>query len=183
MMALVRLLGELVAGGARRLLVVPKLIIGVLILASIALNFANVIARYVFLAPIAWAEEVMIFVMIWCVFMGVILVAWDGTHLRMDLLSSILPRPWKEIVNFVTWAAAVGICGFVSVQSWDATSLFYRLGAKSVIAGIPMVVPHGAITLGFICLTIVFALRFRQYLTGRFDAQAGARGEMDLSPE
>ncbi len=170
-------------GVARGLLAVPKIIIGVLILGSIGLNFVNVIARYVFLAPIPWAEEVMIFVMIWCVFMGVILVAWDGTHLRMDLLSAILPSPWKEIVNFVTWASAVGICAFVSVQSWDATSLFARMGAKSVIAGIPMVVPHAAITLGFICLTIVFVVRVRQYLTGRFDAQAGARGEMDLSPE
>jgi TRAP-type C4-dicarboxylate transport system permease small subunit len=168
---------------ARWLLAIPKLIIGALILASIVLNFANVIARYLFLAPIPWAEEIMIFIMIWCVFVGVILVAWDGTHLRMDLLSSILPSPWKEIVNFVTWAAAVGICGFVAVQSWDATALFDRMGAKSVIAGIPMVVPHAAITLGFVALTVVFVVRVRQYLTGRFDAQAGARGEMDLSAE
>ncbi len=168
---------------ARWLLAVPKLLIGVLILASIGLNFANVIARYLFLAPIPWAEEVMIFIMIWCVFMGVILVAWDGTHLRMDLLSSILPSPWKEIVNFITWVAAVGICAFVSVQSWHASALFERMGAKSVIAGIPMVVPHGAITLGFIALTVVFVVRVRQYLSGRFDAQAGARGETEISAE
>ncbi len=168
---------------ARWLLAVPKLVIGVLILASIGLNFANVVARYVFLAPIPWAEEIMIFIMIWCVFVGVILVAWDGAHLRMDLLSSTLPSPWKEIVNFVTWAASVGICAFVAVHSWRATALFERMGAKSVIAGVPMVVPHAAITLGFVALTVVFVVRVRQYLSGRFDAQAGARAETDLSAE
>ena len=168
---------------ARCLLAVPKLLIGALILVSILLNFANVVARYLFLSPIPWAEEIMIFIMIWCVFMGVILVAWDGTHLRMDLLSSTLPSPWKETVNFVTWASAVGICGFVSVYSWRATELFDRMGAKSVIAGIPMVVPHAAITLGFVALTVVYLVRVRQYLSGRFDAGSGARGEMDMSAE
>lgn len=175
--------GDRPSAAARFLLGVPKILIGALILLSILLNFANVVARYLFLAPIPWAEEIMIFIMIWCVFMGVILVAWDGTHLRMDLLSSTLPSPWKEVVNFVTWLAAVVICGFVSIQSFHATELFDRMGAKSVIAGVPMVIPHAAITLGFVALTVVFVVRFRQYLAGRFNAQSGARGEMDMSAE
>ena len=70
-----------------RLMAVPRFLVAALILTSIAINFANVIGRYVFFSPIIWAEEVMIFIMVWCVFIGAVLVTWDGRHLRMDLLA------------------------------------------------------------------------------------------------
>ena len=60
-----------------KFMTVPRVIIGALILFSIALNFANVIGRYVFFSSIIWAEEVMIFIMVWCVFIGAILVSYD----------------------------------------------------------------------------------------------------------
>jgi TRAP-type C4-dicarboxylate transport system permease small subunit len=157
----------------RRFLAVPKAIIASLILVSIAINFVNVVARYAFGDPIAWAEEIMIFIMIWCVFIGAILVSWDGSHLKMDLFSVTLPSPWKEILNFVTTAVMLAICGFVALQSYDASMLFARLGQKSVVAELPMVIAHGAITLGFFALTIVVAVRFRRYVAGSFGTGSG----------
>jgi TRAP-type C4-dicarboxylate transport system permease small subunit len=157
----------------RHFLAVPKAIIASLILFSIALNFVNVVARYAFGDPIAWAEEIMIFIMIWCVFIGAILVSWDGSHLKMDLLSATLRTPWKETLNFAMTAVMLVICGFVALQSYDASMLFARLGQKSVVAELPMVIAHGAITIGFFALTIVVAVRFRRYVVGSFGVGSG----------
>jgi TRAP-type C4-dicarboxylate transport system permease small subunit len=171
--------GDLRPGGrdagpvVRYFLAVPKTIIASLILVSIALNFVNVVARYAFGDPIAWAEEVMIFIMIWCVFIGAILVSWDGSHLKMDLISVTLRAPWKQALNSVTTAVMLGICGFVALQSYDASMLFARLGQKSVVAELPMAIAHGAITLGFLALTVVVAVRFRSYVVGSFGAGSG----------
>ncbi len=155
-----------------RAMVVPRIIIGSLILISIAINFANIIGRYVFFAPIIWAEEVMIFIMAWCVFLGAALVTWEGRHLRMDLLSSTLKSPWREAINLIAVLGLIAATGLVAVQSWEAVSLFARYGQKSTTAGIPMVVPHAALLIGFGLMCLAAMVRFRAYLTGAFETEA-----------
>src|SRR4051812_26024734 len=96
----------------------PRLLLGTLILAGIAINFANVVGRYVFGTPIVWAEEVLVFIMIWCVFVGAVLVTWEGRHIKMDLVSAKLAPPWRQIVNALGALGFVLVCVFVIVQSW-----------------------------------------------------------------
>ena len=43
----------------------PRAILGALMLAGIAINFANVIGRYLFGQALFWAEETMVFITIW----------------------------------------------------------------------------------------------------------------------
>jgi len=155
-----------------RLMVVPRFIVAALILASITLNFANVIGRYVFFSPIVWAEEVMIFIMIWCVFIGSVLVTWDGRHLRMDLLANIIPSPWREAVNFIAATGFLVIAAVVVSQSWIAVSLFANLGQRSTTAGVPMVIPHAALLIGFALMFVCVAVRFRAYVAGALGSEA-----------
>lgn len=159
-------LWDRVIGAVARVMAVPRAIIAALILFSIALNFANVVGRYVFLSPIIWAEEVMIYIMVWCVFIGAILVTWDGRHLRMDLLSANLGSPWREIVNLVTTCVFLVVCGFIVVQSYKAVSLFARLGQKSTVADVPMVIPHAALLIGFALMLVCIVVRFRAHVLG-----------------
>ena len=144
----------------------PRLIIGSLILFGIAVNFANVLGRYLFLAPIVWAEEIMIYSMVWMVFIGAVLVSWDGHHLKMDFFSIMLPSPFKEIMNFTGVACFLLVSIFVLPQTFTVTELMFRLDQRSVVAEIPMVIPHFAILLGFTMMFIVIVWRFRRLMTG-----------------
>ena len=144
----------------------PRLIIGSLILFGIAVNFANVLGRYLFLAPIVWAEEIMIYSMVWMVFIGAVLVSWDGHHLKMDFFSIMLPSPFKEIMNFTGVACFLIVSIFVLPQTFTVTELMFRLDQRSVVAEIPMVIPHFAILLGFTMMFIVIVWRFRRLMTG-----------------
>jgi len=155
-------------------LTVPRTIIGVAILGSIAINFANIVGRYVLLAPIIWAEEIMIYINVWCVFIGCILVTWDGRHLKMDLFSVMLKSPWKEIVNTLTAVGFVLICIFVVLQSWTVSGMMARLDQRSVVAEIPMVVPHAAVLIGFGAMLIVLLYRIRSYIVGAFGSDVEA---------
>jgi TRAP-type C4-dicarboxylate transport system permease small subunit len=152
------------------LLTVPKGILGTLILVGIAVNFANVVGRYVFFAPIIWAEEAMIFIMVWTVLSGAILASWDGGHLKMDFFSIMLPTPWKEILNFSSTTIFLMVCVFVLPQSFKVVDLMARLDQRSVILGMPMVIPHFAILLGFFLMFVAVAVRFRMYVTGSLDS-------------
>lgn len=145
---------------------VPRVVVGVLILAGIAVNFANVIGRYVFLQPLIWADEAMVYIMVWTVFTGAVLVSYEGQHLKMDFFSIMLPSPFKEIMNFAGVVCFLLVCIFVLPQTYTVTELMYRLDQRSVVAEIPMVIPHFAILLGFIMMFIVIVWRFRRLVTG-----------------
>ena len=143
-----------------------RAILGLLILAGVALNFANVVGRYVFFAPIIWAEEVLVFIMIWCVMLGATLVTWDNQHLRMDAVHHLTPprvRRWLNLVGTVAFLVA-GV--FVLLQSLRVLLLAAATGQRSVVAEIPMVVPFAAIPLSFAIIVGMLVWRFRRFVRG-----------------
>lgn len=144
----------------------PRLIIGVLILVSIGINFANVIGRYVYLSPIVWAEEIMIYIMVWITFAGAVLVTWRNRHLSMDMFTIMLPQRWRRIVNVGTALAFIAVCIFAIVQSWHVVALFYATGQVSVVAEVPMVIPHAAPLFGFALMLLAVLVRFRSRIEG-----------------
>ena len=146
----------------------PRAVAAVLILAGIAINFANVISRYLFDFALFWAEEIMVFLIVWCVFLGAVAVAFNGAHLKMDLVSARIPSPWKEFINGAAAIAFVACCLFVAVQSWKAVQLFAEGGDVSVTASVPMVIPHVALFIGIVLMVLAVLVRLRAYLRNRF---------------
>ena len=151
-----------------------RLIVGVAIFVAIAINFANIVGRYIFLAPIIWAEEILIFIMIWCVFIGSILVSWEGRHIKMDLLSEMMKGPVRITNNSVIVLVTIAVCIFAFLQSYTVTGLMNRLDQRSVVAEIPMTVPHIALALGFVGMLLASVFRIRSYVTGAFGSEIEA---------
>ena len=162
---------------------VPQAIVGVLILAGIAVNFANVIGRYVFLQPLIWADETMVYIMVWTVFMGAVLVSFEGQHLKMDFFSIMLPSPWKQIVNGIAASSFLAVCVFVVPQTWTVVKLVWNFGQRSVVAEIPTVIPHFALLLGFALMFLAVVLRFRSYVKGEFAGELVQRYGSDESDD
>jgi TRAP-type C4-dicarboxylate transport system permease small subunit len=152
-------------------MVLPRIIIGVVILAGILINGGNVIGRYVYLAPIIWAEEIMIYGMVWTVFIGAVLVTWDSRHLKMDLLSTTLPSPYKEILAGLGVVMFLVVCAIVVPQNWTVFSMMYRLDQRSIVAEIPMSIPHFALLLGFVMMFLAVAVRFRRQISGNLETE------------
>jgi TRAP-type C4-dicarboxylate transport system permease small subunit len=140
--------------------------LGVLILAGVALNFANVVGRYVFLAPIIWAEEVLVFIMVWCVMLGATLVTWEDQHLRMDALHHLTPPRVHRWLGLGTTLAFLLVGVFVLAQSLRLLALAAETGQRSVVADIPMVVPFAAIPLSFAIIVAMLVWRVRRLLRG-----------------
>ena len=93
---------------------------------AIAVNFANVVARYVFLASIYWADEVMVFLAIWSIFLAAAAVTYDGRHLTMDLFSARLSPRWRPRAQ--AFVAAVCFATFVLMawQSFEVVRMLAR---------------------------------------------------------
>jgi TRAP-type C4-dicarboxylate transport system permease small subunit len=164
----------------RIFLTVPRLVVGMLFFLTLGLNFANVVGRYLFSSPIMSAEEILTYCMIWCIFLGAVLVTWEGRHLRMDLLFLVLPpmvRRWLSVVSLVVVAV---VCLMVAVASVEVVALIGRNGENSVVAGIPMVIPYFVLPLGFGLMSLAIVVRFRTLVR---DAEAGRSEITDLVEE
>jgi TRAP-type C4-dicarboxylate transport system permease small subunit len=156
------------------LLRVVRAVLGTLILVGVLLNFANVVGRYLFFRPIMWAEEVLVFIMVWCVLLGATIVTWEGRHLRMDAFYNLAPPRARRALNAFTTLVFLGVAIFVLVQSLAVTSLIARNGQRSVVAEIPMAVPYAAIPVSFALIVLFILWRFRTFVRADLQAVAGS---------
>jgi TRAP-type C4-dicarboxylate transport system permease small subunit len=148
---------------------IPFAICGVLLLTAVAINIANVVGRYVFDAPVSWAEEVMSYGIIWGVFIAVAAVTYQGNHLRMDLLVLSVRGLFAQALGALTVMLIVACAGFVIVQSFQIVRLYATTWETSMGARIPLVYAHAALLVGFFLMALAVIVRARSYLTGKFD--------------
>ncbi|HEX2545983.1 MAG TPA: TRAP transporter small permease [Ramlibacter sp.] len=139
----------------------PHQVLAALMVTGVALNGANVVGRYFFASPIFWAEEVMVYLMVWGIFVGLVAVTFDREHICMDLLSSRLPPRWLRVRDLLVTLVLFACCLFVAAQSWKVLTLFLQTGAVSASAGLPKAIPHAALLVGFALAALAAVVRIR----------------------
>ncbi len=145
--------------GAQGVMHVIRIASGVLLVGSVAVNFANIIGRYFLSVSIPWAEEVMLFLMIACVFLNCGLVGWSGRQIRMDAFVSLLPPRPRAIVETVCELVVVATCLVLAALSWPVVSMLAELDERSQAANIPLVLPQGMMPIGFLIMAFLIAIR------------------------
>jgi TRAP-type C4-dicarboxylate transport system permease small subunit len=133
---------------------IPRAAIGAVILIAIAINFANIVGRYLFLAPLDWAEEVLSFLVIWGVCLGASAVTYDNRHLDMNLFTGGFSPKLRAVLEIAKVVTLVGFALFTAVNAWTIVALMQSNGQVSVTAGIPMTVPYAAFVAGFALIAI-----------------------------
>ena len=151
-----------------------RVIVGAAIFVSIGINFANIAGRYLFNEPLVWAEEILSYLMVWSVFLGAVLVTWEGRHIKMDLISASIRSPAREILNAITVAVFAGVCAFMVVQSWTVVSMSRQIDQRSVAAEIPIALAHAGVLLGFSGMLAAVLLRLPQYVRNVFGSETAA---------
>lgn len=135
------------------------LLLGALMLGIVVLNCANVAGRYLFLAPVPAADELMTFGMVWGVFLGAGLVTLRGDHLRMGLLTDLARPALGRALDRAACLALVVVPGFVAWHSLDYLDMLGTIGLTSMSAGLPMAWIHAAIPIGFALVMLAALLR------------------------
>ena len=133
---------------------IPRAAIGAIVLIAIAINFANIVGRYVFLAPLDWAEEVLSFLVIWGVCLGASAVTYDNRHLDMNLFAGGFSPKLRTALEAAKVVALVGFALFTAVNASTIVALMQQNGQVSVTAGVPMTVPYAAFVAGFALIAV-----------------------------
>lgn len=138
----------------------PLALAAALLAIGVGINFVNAIGRYLFQSALFWAEEAMVYLAIWSIFLAAIAVAYDRAHLTMDFFSASLPSRWKRVADAVMTLTAVIVCLFMATQSYTLLRTLIRNGQNSIALELPMVVPQASLTTGFVMIAGAVIARF-----------------------
>jgi C4-dicarboxylate transporter DctQ subunit len=154
---------DIILRGVRGFVAVLRVLAGVLLVMSVALNFANVIGRYFFNASFYWAEEVMLFLMVGCVFLGNGAVAWSGRQIRMDVVVGMMPAKVREALHLFSELVLIATAMTIVVFSWPVILDLYNFDQRSQSAEVPLYIPQALIPIGLSIMALLVVVRL---LTG-----------------
>ena len=119
-----------------------------LLLIAIALNFANIVGRYIFNAPIASAEEVMLFLLVAVVFLGNSVVAWENRQIRMDVVLHALPTGFRRFFEVLADLAMIAVSVTLIVFAWPVIDMLAEFDQRSQAANVPLYIPQSLVPIG-----------------------------------
>lgn len=78
--------------------------------------FAQVVLRYVFDAPLAWAEESAVLLFAWLIFLGAALVQASDSHLSIDMLRAVAGPRLALALDLLRLAVVAGCSAVLIYQ-------------------------------------------------------------------
>jgi len=164
---------EAVLKAVRWLLMLTRAAAGIFLISSVAINFANIIGRYFFSVSIPWAEEIMLFLMVGCVFTGCCAVAWEGRQIRMDVVIGMMPPKLRDFFNLLSELVLIAAGATVTIFAWPVITQLAAFDERSQAANFPLVIPQAMIPVGYSLMALLVAVRLltrRRPGAGRADA-------------
>jgi len=150
---------DAVLRGVSALIWVLRVAAGILLASSVALNFANVIGRYFFSTSIYWAEEIMLFLMVGCVFFGNGVVAWSGRQIRMDVVVAKLPEKARRALDLFSELVLIATALTIVAWAWPVVHDLYAFDQRSQAADFPLYIPQALIPIGLSIMALLAAVR------------------------
>jgi TRAP-type C4-dicarboxylate transport system permease small subunit len=144
---------------AAALIMALKIAAGAMLIASVGINFANIIGRYFLSVSLSWAEEAMLFLMIGCVFLAAGPVGFMGRHIRMDVVVSLLPARARAAFEIFSDLVTIATCIALAIFAWPVMTMLTELDQRSDAANIPLVIPQAAVPIGLVLMALLIAVR------------------------
>lgn len=145
------------AGLARTALSAVRTLLGLVLIGLVLLNVVNAVARATGRVVIG-VDEVLVFGMIWMVMIGMMLVTADRSHIALEILTARVGPHIRCILSIVTHAVMIGACGYAALQSFGFIQRITATGQTSMALGMPMLIPHSALLVGFAGTAIIAAM-------------------------
>ncbi|MCZ4351967.1 TRAP transporter small permease [Roseovarius aestuarii] len=132
-------------------------LLGLGLIAMVVVNVVNAAGRYSGWFSFVGSDELLVYGMIWIVMLGSILAARTRDHLSVNLLPTALKGHLAATVQIIIDLVTVAVSAFIAWHSLSFIERIAMLDQKSMGLGVPMVIPHSAIFIGFAGIALVTA--------------------------
>lgn len=166
------------AGRMRWLIAVERGMSAGLLLMILGTMSAQVVARYVFHAPISWSEEWARFALIWLAFLSAAMVMAEGQHIAVDVISPWLGSTARRRLECLRNAIVVLACLMLTIGGFRFVRGVFLVGSPAL--GIPRSYWYGAATVGLGLIAVHGVVNILAALHGD-RSQAGGDIEQDAA--
>ena len=160
------------AGLARAALAAARMLLGIVLIGLVLLNVVNALARAAG-SVVVGVDEILVFGMIWMVMIGMMLVTADRSHIALEILTARVGARTRCMLSIVTHVVMMASCAYAAVQSFGFVQRVATTGQTSMALGMPMLIPHAALLVGFAGTAIIAAMILVSDI--RFLSQRGGR--------
>jgi len=125
----------------------------------------QIFARNAFSGGFFWADEYLRLAVLWIALIGSIAAARDHRHLRIDLLSRLLPPSLTRWTDFIADLATVIVCGILAWYSFQFVleSFEYK---DEAFGSLPLWWFQAILPVGFLLMSFRYAVWAVKRLTG-----------------
>jgi C4-dicarboxylate transporter DctQ subunit len=127
--------------------------------AIVVLNAVNIVLRYFFFAAFSWAEEAMLYLMIFGVYTGAVSVAWQQAHIRIDAFVHLAPPRWRQALAVVSTIVLAAILVPVVLASSRVVGLLFEFDQRSDALHLPMWIPQSIIPFALLLIVVMSLVR------------------------
>ncbi len=158
---------------------VERLLIGLFGTLAMLIGLVQVVGRYI--APryaISWAEEVIVYLVVWGIMLAASQLVRTDSHVRPDLVLRAVPvgvQRWMEVLNCL---AALVFCAGLAWYGWSIVATSWQLDERSSSdLQFPMWLYSAAIPTGALLMTGRYLVRLYRYLFA-FDSETMTVGHI-----
>ena len=130
------------------------------LLAMCLLITGAVVARYFFGFPVVWVPEIVGYLMVLLIFLALGDTMLAGSHIRIDLFVSRIPKRLRDLLELFTLALSTGVTGLFTWHGLKTMLRSYEYGRSDAFGALntPLYIPQAALPIGLSILTLVLAL-------------------------
>jgi len=132
-----------------------KTVMAVTSVLIVAMICYTVLIRYVFGSDFYGSEELIQMLAFWLYFMGAAQGSREKSQISADILSCYITNAkWCRIAQLVKDIVTVAICLLVTYWACQFVGWGIQMMPKSPVFRLPMLIPHTAIGLGFVLMSL-----------------------------
>ena len=136
------------------------------LLVIVVLNAVNIVLRDFFRSPLSWAEEAMLYLMIFGVYLAAISVAWQQAHIRIDAVLDFAPPARRRILHVVSTLVMAAVLIPVVLASFRVVALLFDFDQRSDALHLPIWIAQSVIPFSLLLIVLMSLLRIFLQLTG-----------------
>lgn len=137
----------------------------VLLGTMILLSVAQIVLRQFFDGSLVWADELIKIIVLWLAMIGSIAAARDNRHIRIDVLSHVLPDKAVTFTRALVDVFAAIVCAVIAWQAWRYLQLEIEFD-ETVLVDKPAWIAHAVVPVAFLVISYRFIVSVAATLFG-----------------
>ena len=114
--------------------------------------FAQVVFRFAINLPLAWTEEISLYMLVWLCYFGASLAVKRRRHLKMEIVTHFMNDKWRKLFDIISNIIFFAFICFVLYFVTKLTVDIGQRGAKTAVLHIAKWIPYMGVPLSFIMM-------------------------------